>query len=314
MILITGGLGYLGGRIAKYLNNFGYDIRIGTSRVISNHLKKSSPFELVRINLEDLTSLRESCNNVSVIIHLAAMNAEECSIDPKNALIVNSEGTSKLINAAISQGVNKFIYFSTAHVYGSPLEGKLSENIRPNPKHPYSNTHFLAENFLIDATKKKLIDGLVLRLSNAVGPPVSSNVNCWKLVSNDLCWQAVTKKRILVESSRYLERDFIAIREVCRLINNIIGENLLKNGTYNLSSGSSTNLLDLASLIKTQFKKVSKQSIEIIFNSHEATSIKKNIPLTISNDKLQKNGFTVDKDISSEIKDLLINCHNWFLK
>jgi UDP-glucose 4-epimerase len=78
-------------------------------------------------------------------------------------------------------GVTKFVYFSTAHVYGSPLQGLIDENSTPRPMHDYAITHRLAEDYVLQANSDKDITGSILRLTNSVGSPLNSKENCWML-------------------------------------------------------------------------------------------------------------------------------------
>ena len=112
------------------------------------------------------------------------------------------------------KSVERFIYFSTAHIYGAPLEGTITEKSLPSPVHPYAITHRAAEDYVIAAAKQKRIQGTVLRLSNSFGAPVSPHVNRWTLLANDLCRQAVEKGTITLRSNGCQYRDFICLTDV----------------------------------------------------------------------------------------------------
>jgi len=163
MVLISGGLGYLGGRIAKYLLDSGFQVRIGSSRSHPDVPSDLLSCEIVICDLSDKRSLENACKNVSSIIHLASLNAQECDHDPEAALLINGLGTLNLLNAAKKMGVTKFVYFSTAHVYGSPLQGIIDENSTPRPIHDYAITHRLAEDYVLQANSNKDITGSILR-------------------------------------------------------------------------------------------------------------------------------------------------------
>ena len=313
MVLITGGFGYLGGRSAEYLWKSGFRVRVGSTRSKIHPNESRFSHEIVKLNLLDEKSLELACKDVTIVIHLAAMNAQLCEQDPEKASQINTDGTGNLINAAIKEKVNQFIYFSTAHVYGSPLNGKLTEKTLPSPQHSYAKTHFLAEEYVLNASKHKLINGVVLRLSNAIGAPLNKNVNCWMLISNDLCRQVLTKKIMTINSNIFLERDFISISEVCVIVEKIIINPNLQNGIFNLSTGVSLTLLDLANLIRKRTIKILQFAPEIKLLSKDRVSRVNSKSLVISNNKLKTHGVNINQDIEYEIDQLLTKCKNWFL-
>ncbi len=87
-VLITGGTGYIGGRLAQYLSQVSdISVTIGTrstSLKIDNHIS---------INWNDLSSLTKALKNTHTIVHLASMNDVECNLDPIAAYEVNLMNT-----------------------------------------------------------------------------------------------------------------------------------------------------------------------------------------------------------------------------
>ena len=74
------------------------------------------------------------------------MNAQNCVTDPVAALEVNAVATARLLQAAIRQGAKRFIYLSTAHVYGSSLSGVITEETCPASLCPYAASHRAGED------------------------------------------------------------------------------------------------------------------------------------------------------------------------
>ena len=296
-ILVTGASGYLGGRVVEYLSQMGLSVKVGGREIFA---------ESVGAN----TALVSACQGVSAVIHLAAMNAQACANDPEAALQVNGLNSLRLIKAAERSGVSKFIYFSTAHVYGSPLEGKLNEESLPRPLHPYSITHRLAEDYLLEANARGKLSGVVFRLTNAVGSPVNKEANCWMLVANDLCKQVVVDKKMLLHSSSMVERDYIPISSVIKSVYLVLKSRNLKNGIYNLSSGRTYSLMELTDLIADRSEKLLGYRPDIEFM--DSNSNKKNNKLEISNEKLKLSGFEIEKSLVAELDHLLLNCNKWF--
>ena len=113
-ILITGGFGFLGGRLGQYLSE-NYNVILG-SRSDQNEPNWLPIAKTLKIDWDDENSLNDACNLVDIIIHASGLNAQECSSDPEKALLVNGVYTQNLVRAAINKNVKKFIYLSTAHV------------------------------------------------------------------------------------------------------------------------------------------------------------------------------------------------------
>ena len=257
-ILVTGGTGYLGGRLVQYLEKQNvHEVIIGTRQPIGKDLLHNA-FRTVQTIWDSPEKLQQVCTNIDVIIHMAAMNADDCAADPIAALEFNAGCTRKLLNAAIKKGVKRFIYFSTAHIYQSPLEGEINEQTNPTSKHPYATSHLAAEEIVSTENKNGNIEGLIIRLSNALGAPISKEANCWVLLVNDLCKQAVANGSMVLKSSGIQRRDFITITDVCRATEHLIQAQVADNNKniYNVGGNWSPTVWELAILIKQRCKLV----------------------------------------------------------
>lgn len=257
----------------------------------------------------------ESClEETDVIVHLAALNEIESEVDPVKALLVNSSYTLKLLRAAEKMGVKRFIYFSTAHVYGSSLIGRVAEDSVTRPVHPYAITHRVAEDFVLAANVRQGIHGLVLRLSNGYGVPADAAVNCWTLVVNDLCRQAVTGRSIALRSAGIQWRDFITLEDVSRAVDHFIKlpAPLCVDGLFNLGGGCSLRVIDMARLIAERCNRTLGFRPRITAPKPRADSVLQEFKYSI--DKIISTGFELKKNINSEIDSTLLFCRNEFGK
>lgn len=325
-ILITGGFGYLGGRIAQYLGKRfpKEDIRLLVRRNGQVSPSWAESYDIVKGDVLDDSSLLEACRDIDAIIHLAALNEIESEKYPMNALKVNGEGTLRLLNAAIASKVDKFIYFSTFHVYGLNAHGEISENTIPAPVHPYAITHRVAEDFVRMKVQKEKIGGIILRLSNGFGCPSHTSVNRWTLVFNDFCLQAVLRNKIVLKSAGKQYRDFITLTDVSRCVEHLlkIDDKMFKLSTYrargvvgrsptddliyNLGGNFSISILDVANLIAERCQKVLGTTPEIIIGPDSATMPDE--PIIYMTDKLKSIGFQLVSNVEEEIDNTIIFC------
>tara|TARA_B100000809_G_scaffold264607_1_gene320895 strand:+ start:830 stop:1777 length:948 start_codon:yes stop_codon:yes gene_type:complete len=312
VILITGGFGYLGGRLAKRLVSSGKErVVLGTREISPKIQIELMGCEVVQMKLDDHQQLISACNNIETIIHLAGMNAPDCKANPEQAFLINSTGTRNLLKAASISSVKNFIYFSTAHIYGSPLQGIINESTVPNPIHPYAVTHKRAEEYVLEFDSKNLINGIVLRLSNGIGAPLDINVNCWMLAANIFCRQAVIEHKINVTGSS-TERDFIPITSVEDLIEFIIKNpsSIANQNIMNVGSGVSMSIYKLSNLIAERCLVLFNFSPEIKINDTHEEKIAPKLKYVC--DIYEKFGIGTTTTLSEEIDNLLLFCDKKF--
>ena len=185
-ILITGGSGYLGGRIAYYFSSM-KNINV----IISTRKKKyvfpgNEKVKIFETNWDSNKSFNKLINGIDTIIHLISINSINSKINPKKSLTTTNKITSNILKFAVKNNVKKIIYFSSAHVYSSSLNGNIHESTPTRNIHPYAINHLNSEKLILDYHNKGLIQGIVLRLSNAFGPPLDLNSDCWMLFLNDI--------------------------------------------------------------------------------------------------------------------------------
>jgi UDP-glucose 4-epimerase len=306
-ILIAGGFGFVGGRLGQHLQQTGHQVILGSrnARHAPHWLPSSG---VVLMNWDDFSSLQEVCSGVDIVIHAAGMNALDCASNSLQALAVNGLATSRLINAASIAGVTRFIYLSTAHVYANPLTGTISEESCPRNLHPYATSHLAGENAVLSANENGLIEGVVLRLSNAFGAPVDEDVNCWTLFVNDLCRQAVENRKLVLRSHGLQQRDFITLQSTSRCIEHFLRlpATALHDGLFNVGGGQAVSIYEITLLIASRCKVVLgfMPTIERIEpQSQDVAAL-----LEYSVAKLESTGCDIQQDFESEIDTTLSFC------
>jgi UDP-glucose 4-epimerase len=252
-ILITGGLGSIGGRLGIHLSEKGHEIVLGTRKNLKSPAWLPTA-KMAMMDWESDDSLNEACLNIDLVIHAAGMNATDCELNPVAALNFNGNATSKILTAAVNSGVKTFFYLSSAHVYASPLQGVIDENSFPDNPHPYATSHLEGEKHAREAKNKGLINSTIFRLSNTYGAPASPDVNCWKLLVNDLCMQAAINKQLTLSTSGKTQRNFITLSDVCSVIEDLIhkSESQILPLTLNIGNTYSSTVYEMAVLVQNR--------------------------------------------------------------
>jgi len=309
-VLITGGFGFAGGRIARRL---AADYKV----IVSSRTQPGAGMLALHhdpdyINHSELLEKKHFPEGIDTVIHMAALNERDCLSRPSEAIQVNIDQTRIILDNAISRGVSRFFYFSTAHIYGSPLQGLINESTLPAPQHPYAITHRAAEDYVVAATRQNKISGNVLRLSNSFGAPVTASVNRWTLLANDLAKQAVEKRSVSLVSNGCQFRDFITLEDVENAVFQMLAVDASKfpDLIYNLGSGRSMRVIDMAERIISNYKELFGHTINIRLPQNAAPSVEP--LLTYSNEQLLAAGIHLSNDVDKELKNLLKFCSENF--
>jgi UDP-glucose 4-epimerase len=311
-VLITGGFGYLGGRLGLFLAS-----RPGHEVLLGSRQKNESPLWLphvmvVQSQWNSTAGLEQICLGVDTVVHLAGMNAQECATDPSAALEFNAGVTARLLQAAVRQGVKRFIYLSTAHVYGSPLTDVITEETRPSSLHPYATSHRAGEDVVREANQRGVIEGIVIRLSNAYGAPAHKGANCWMLLVNDLCRQAATTGAMTLRSSGMQRRDFVPLQEACRAIEHLLRSPLqdLRGDVFNLGGEWSPTVWEMACLVQQRCTAVLGITPTLTRVAPQADEVTADLEYRL--DALRGSGFHPEIDRIGEIDRLLEFCQAAF--
>jgi UDP-glucose 4-epimerase len=253
--------------------------------------------------------LSKACESVDIIIHTSGLNAQECGDDPEKALLVNGTYTQRLVDAAVKQGVKKIIYLSTAHVYSNNLIGVIAEDMSATNEHPYATSHAVGEEAVLSAVSQGNIGGVVVRIANAFGRPVSKDVNCWMLLVNDLCRQAVVEKSLTLHGDSEAVRDFVTIDDFCSTIEFLIEDENAGGNIVNIGSGESCTVGDMADRIQKNCLDVLGFELPIVFKRESLIERKS---LDFQTNYLDDSGFKLANDFDVEIKELIYFCKENF--
>lgn len=172
VILVTGGAGYIGSHVVRQLSEAGHEV------VVYDNLSTGSADALIhgeRLivgDLADQAKIREVVRETgckSVLHFAAAIIAPESVHLPLKYYSNNTRNTLNLLQACVEQGVERFIFSSTAAVYGMPEGGNASETSATAPINPYGTSKLMSEWMLRDAAFAHGFSYVALRYFNVAG-------------------------------------------------------------------------------------------------------------------------------------------------
>jgi UDP-glucose 4-epimerase len=170
--LVTGGAGYIGAHVVKSLleNDFNVVIVDDLSTGLARKVPQNVVFEKIDIAETNKLAQIMKSNKVEGVIHLAAKKAVgESMNNPSLYYRENIGGFISLLEAMSQAVVKRIVYSSSAAVYGTPTENKVTEKSATNPESPYGETKLVGEWLLKADEKARQIQWIALRYFNVVG-------------------------------------------------------------------------------------------------------------------------------------------------
>ena len=150
------------------------------------------------------------------------------------------------------------------------------------------------------------IETVVLRMTNVVGAPEDPDVNCWMLVANSLCREAVTRGSITLRGSGEEFRDFITITDFCRAIDHFLNIDVsdFQPRVFNLGGGCATPVINLAKRIAGRVELLGRPRPLV------TRELPRDKPCQFDYriDNLLKTGFNLRGDLDNEIDETLALC------
>ena len=237
-ILITGGSGFIGTHLINKLLSDGHDI-YNLDKVNSRALPsdKQKIIDILDIDVND-----NFFAGIDTIIHLAAMVSVPKSFDdPINSFGNNTFCTIKLLSAAHLHKIKKFIFSSSAAVYGSK-EGTVCENDATEPNSPYGLDKLVSEKYIQMYCQQWGIDYLILRFFNVYGDGQNTQY-AGVITAFNLAFQ--NKQPLIIYGDGEQTRDFVSVNDVCNYISKLI-ITTIKNDIFNIGTGKSISINNLA--------------------------------------------------------------------
>ena len=262
-VLIPGGTGYVGGRVAEALHEAGWQVRVASRRARHWPGPGGSRIEVVAVDWRNAVDRARALAGCDAVVMLAAANEIEAAQDPVAAADATTTQCLAWLVGAREAGVSRFLYLSTIHVYGPAGDSPITEATPAQPVHPYAETHLAAETFVAAAGRRGDFHTTVFRLSNAFGAPVDAEVDRWTLLVNDLARQAAETGKLVLRSDGLQARDFIPMSSVCKAVRWAL-ESPAPGALYNLGSGESTTVYEMASRVADRCRALFGRSLPVL--------------------------------------------------
>ena len=303
-VLVTGGAGFIGKHLVRSLLEKGHTITIFDDFSNSSEEAISALIDRgVKVIKGDITvpiEIKNAIKNKEIVIHLAAKTSVSESIkNPLETFQVNVNGTRNVLTACEKNKIQKLIVASSAAVYKEcSMEDKLTEKSQTNPISPYGESKLLIEKEIEKNIVGNNINCVILRFFNIYGLGQTSD---YAGVITKFIENIKAKKSLIIHGDGKQERDFIYIEDIINAINLSMKKCDGKKGEiYNVASGKSISVLDLAKLLI----KISNEKIDLKFVDSRSGDIR------ISRASIEKISKELDFKILNKLENGLLNLIN----
>ncbi len=247
-VLVTGGAGFIGSHVTDMLLTEGIEVVVLDDLSTGKKENVNEKAEFIKGNISNPRLVEKifSENRIEKICHLAAQTSIEQSMkSPAKDAETNIVGTLNLLDAASRAKIGKFVFASSAAVYGFPEKEKLEEEDAKKPFSPYGISKLACEEYIEFYAKRARFGYCNLRYGNVFGPRQSPELGgvVAKFMRKMLCGIPPT-----IFGSGEQTRDFVFVEDAARAA--VLALESGESGNFNVSQSKQESVLQM-------FKKLS---------------------------------------------------------
>jgi UDP-glucose 4-epimerase len=253
-MLVTGGAGFIGSELVSQLTSQGIYV-IGVDNLANGRRENlqdlsESCYRLVVADIRDEREMVSLMKDVEIVFHLACLGVRHSIHSPYENHEVNATATLKLLLAARTTGVNRFVCVSSSEVYGTALWVPMKEEHPTMPMTVYGASKLAAECYTRAFYRTYGYPTVVVRPFNTYGPHCHHEGDSGEVIPKFLL-RCMAERPIVIFGNGNQTRDFTHVSDTARgillagLTDEAVGQ------TVNLGSGREVTVNDLAQEVKT---------------------------------------------------------------
>ena len=292
-IIVTGGSGFIGSNLVKFLLKKNYFVinidclKYSANPYNTKNLNKNKNYIFYKLDINNKNKITKILKKYKpdAIFNLAAETHVDRSIDkPYNFIHSNILGTYNLLESILAYKKKiKLIHISTDEVYGDVVKGRSDEKSAYKPSSPYSSSKASADHLVKAYIRTYKISAVVSNCCNNYGPNQFPEKLIPKLIFN-----IINNKSLPIYGKGMNSREWMHVQDHCEALLLIylkgkIGEN------YNIGSGTNVKNIDIAKkllkITKNKSTKVNKKTKVIFVKDRPGHDIR----YALNNKKILKN-------------------------
>jgi len=289
-VFLTGGTGFLGSRLRSALAQQRAPVTLLVREGTEVNAEANETVQRGDVVCRDSIDL----TGHDLVLHLAAQTSVGRAVDdPTDTWRVNADGTCNLLDAAREVGIDRFVYASTASVYGKPQHLPIDENHPTEPTEPYGASKLAGDALVRSYGRAYDLSVTVLRLFNVFGPGQPSHNVVATMVEQALSGNTIELGNLSPS------RDFIYVDDVVRAFSVILRTDP-DEITYNVGTGSDKSVREMAQLVAD----IVDRDVEIVSRTERERDEDVEIPRHVADSsRLRSLGWSASDDTRGALKE-----------
>jgi len=252
-VLVTGGAGFIGSHLVDALIKRGRSVRVidnfstGRKENLKEHL---NDVDLIKADICDFSAVKEAVDGVSAVYHLAAVSSVPMSVDnPLPTFESNLKGTWNVLEACRFAHVKRFVFTSSASVYGAADKIPFKESMLLLGSSPYAASKLIGEQMCDLYRRLYGLETVALRLFSVYGPRQNPRSQYANVIPN-FTTRLLHGKQPTIYGTGRQTRDFVFVGDVIRAF---LAAGRLKKAAgkvINFGSGKQTSVKELLRMIQ----------------------------------------------------------------
>lgn len=248
-ILVTGGAGFIGSHTVERLLAEGHNVVVldNCSSGKRENLPEDSNLAIISGDVRNRDAVKAATNGMDAVLHLAAQVSVSASIDnPIASCEHNVMGFLNVLDSSFRAGVKRFVYASSAAVYGMPKELPLNESSPINAISPYGLEKLIDDQYAGLYRTLYNYSTLGLRYFNAYGPRQDAASPYAGVISKFVSALKLSQPLTMLGDGKQT-RDFIYVDDIAKI--NVMTLKGIETGVCNIGTGASVTLLEMISAV-----------------------------------------------------------------
>ena len=250
-VLVTGGAGFIGSHLVRYLVDRGDEV------IVLDDLRRGNKMDavsrasatLVKGDIRDADLVSKVTKGCEIVYHLAAVLGVDAVADkPLETMEVEVVGMRNLVDACTYHGIPKIVYASTSGVYGKrAMETAVTETVIPSPSSSYAIAKRFNEIYLAAARQERGLHSISARFFHVYGPRQDERMVLPRFVA-----QACRNEPITVYGTGRQTRDFTYIGDCVHALV-LLGDTVSGCEIFNIARGEDISIQQVAEFVKEFF-------------------------------------------------------------